>query len=108
MAFLFAALTVATFTRLIVHDTLLAPLRRRWTTAAPSWVVKLLSCPWCISAWLSAAVTVPLAVMGLAPLPVLFWAGAWQAGKMLFWATEMMSRFGVDAPIEFTEVDDDA
>lgn len=54
--------------------------RSRWS---PPWLADLLSCPWCASGWVSAAVTAGTwGVVGL-PVPVLVWLAVWAAGALL-------------------------
>jgi len=65
-----------------VHDGVLERyvVRKDWV---PVFFAELLSCPWCVSAWVAAGVTAGVwAVSGL-PLPVLYWAATWALGALL-------------------------
>lgn len=105
MTWLFiGAAVVAQCARVIVNDTILDRPRRWWGVHLPSWWVKLLGCPWCVTAWLSAAVTVPLAVTNHAPLPGLWWLAQWRLAIILYWVGEALARYGVDSPIEYKEI----
>ncbi len=58
----------------------------RWVDRTP-WIplffAELMSCPWCVSAWLSAGlVTGTWAVTGL-PAPLLLWPASWALGALL-------------------------
>lgn len=49
----------------------------------PLFFAELMSCPWCVSAWLSAGlVTGTWAVTGL-PVPLLLWPASWALGALL-------------------------
>jgi hypothetical protein len=54
--------------------------RASWS---PFWLAELLSCPWCASGWIAAAVTAGTwAVAGL-PVPVLVWLAVWAVGALI-------------------------
>ena len=60
--------------------------RHVWAERTP-WIplffAELMSCPWCVSAWLSAGlVTGTWAVAGL-PVPLLLWPSTWALGALL-------------------------
>lgn len=49
----------------------------------PLFFAELMSCPWCVSAWLSAGIiTGTWAVTGL-PVPLLLWLASWAVGALL-------------------------
>lgn len=49
----------------------------------PLFFAELMSCPWCVSGWLSAGiVTGTWAVTGL-PVPLLLWPASWALGALL-------------------------
>lgn len=54
--------------------------RSRWS---PYWLAELVSCPWCVSGWLAAALTVAVAFTIGAPAPVLVWGAIWGASSLL-------------------------
>lgn len=54
----------------------------RWRHS-PVWLAELLSCPWCASGWVSAAlVAVTSGTVGL-PAPFLVWPAVWGASALL-------------------------
>ena len=60
MLFTLAFLATARITRFFSDDILAAPIRRWWKNHAPGRITKqLITCPWCLSIWLS--ITVPAA-----------------------------------------------
>ena len=53
------------------------------TPWVPLFFAELMSCPWCVSAWISAGlVTGTWAVAGL-PVPLLLWPAVWALGALL-------------------------
>lgn len=49
----------------------------------PLFFAELMSCPWCVSGWVSAGVTAGVwATVGL-PVPVLVWPAVWAVGALL-------------------------
>jgi hypothetical protein len=60
--------------------------RHLWATRSarvPLFFAELMSCPWCVSAWISAGlVTGTWAVTGL-PVPLLLWLATWALGALL-------------------------
>ncbi|MER7488738.1 DUF1360 domain-containing protein [Streptomyces sp. NPDC126497] len=54
--------------------------RARWS---PHWLAELISCPWCVSGWLSAAITAGVALTVGVPAPVLVWGAVWGASALL-------------------------
>ena len=105
-----ATLAVLRGTRLVTTDEVTAPLRlavlRRWPSrveppthphtgqemgdggrAVPSWPVKLISCNWCVSFWLSGAVALGLHYSGFVPTwrwtVLAWWALAGSSGAAL-------------------------
>jgi len=62
MLFTLAFLATARITRFFSDDILAAPIRRWWKNHAPGRITKqLITCPWCLSIWLS--ITVPAAYL---------------------------------------------
>lgn len=54
--------------------------RAQWS---PAWLGELITCPWCASAYVSAAVVgASWAMYGL-PAPVLVWLGVWALGALI-------------------------
>jgi hypothetical protein len=54
--------------------------RKSWS---PYWLAELLTCPWCVSGWLSAALTAAVAFTVGVPAPVLVWGAVWGASALL-------------------------
>jgi hypothetical protein len=54
--------------------------RSRWS---PYWLAELVSCPWCVSGWLAAALTAAVAFTVGVPAPVLVWGAVWGASALL-------------------------
>ena len=57
--------------------------RTRTVQRGPSWLGELVSCHYCASGWLAAAVVAFADLAGPVPLPVLVWGSAWAAGAGL-------------------------
>ncbi len=75
-------LTSARVTRLTVADKFppIARLRSR-LSAHGDWQAYLLSCPWCMGAWVALAVTAVTELVYGLPAPLLVWpAVAWASG----------------------------
>lgn len=61
-------------------------VQNRWVTRArwsPYWLADLVSCPWCVSGWLAAALTAAVALTVGLPAPVLVWGAVWGASALL-------------------------
>jgi hypothetical protein len=54
--------------------------RAKWS---PYWLAELVSCPWCVSGWLGAALTAAVALTVGVPAPVLVWGAVWGASALL-------------------------
>lgn len=54
--------------------------RARWS---PHWLAELVTCPWCVSGWISAAVTAAVAFTVGVPAPVLVWGAVWAGAALL-------------------------
>lgn len=54
--------------------------RARWS---PYWLAELVSCPWCVSGWLAAALTIAVAFTVGIPAPALVWGAVWGASSLL-------------------------
>lgn len=54
--------------------------RSKWS---PHWLAELVSCPWCVSGWLAAALTAAVAFTVGVPAPVLVWGAVWGASALL-------------------------
>ena len=48
------------------------------------WLQDMLTCPWCLTVWTSAAVTAAVAIFHPIPLDVLYWLGTC-TGALVFW-----------------------
>lgn len=54
--------------------------RSKWS---PYWLAELVSCPWCVSGWLAAALTAAVALTVGVAAPVLVWGAVWGASALL-------------------------
>lgn len=54
--------------------------RAKWS---PYWLADLVSCPWCVSGWLAAALTTAVALTVGVPAPLLVWGAVWGASALL-------------------------
>lgn len=54
--------------------------RAKWS---PYWLAELVSCPWCVSGWLAAALTAAVALTVGVPAPLLVWGAVWGASALL-------------------------
>lgn len=50
---------------------------------SPYWLAELVSCPWCVSGWLAAALTAAVALTVGVPAPALVWGAVWGASSLL-------------------------
>ncbi len=75
-------LTSARVTRLVVADSFPPIARLRSRLSAPGgWRAYLLSCPWCMGAWVALGVTLGTEAWYGLPAPLLVWpAVAWASG----------------------------
>lgn len=55
---------------------------KRWGWS-PWWLADLLSCPWCASGWVAAAVTAGTWWWVGLPVPVLVWLAVWAVGALI-------------------------
>lgn len=55
----------------------------RRSKRSPYWLAELVSCPWCVSGWLAAALTTSVALTVGVPAPVLVWGAVWGASALL-------------------------
>jgi hypothetical protein len=55
----------------------------RRSKRSPYWLAELVSCPWCVSGWLAAALTTAVALTVGVPAPVLVWGAVWGASALL-------------------------
>jgi hypothetical protein len=53
--------------------------RAKWS---PYWLAELVSCSWCVSGWLAAALTAGVAFTVGVPAPVLVWGAVWGASAL--------------------------
>jgi hypothetical protein len=54
--------------------------RAKWS---PHWLAELITCPWCVSGWLSAAITAGVAFTVGVPAPLLVWGAVWAGAALL-------------------------
>jgi hypothetical protein len=55
----------------------------RRSKRSPYWLAELVSCPWCVSGWLAAALTAAVAFTVGIPAPLLVWGAVWGASALL-------------------------
>lgn len=55
---------------------------RRWRWA-PQWLADLVSCAWCASGWVAAAVTAGTWATAGLPVPLLVWLAVWAGGALI-------------------------
>lgn len=55
----------------------------RRSRRSPYWLAELVSCPWCVSGWLAAALTAAVAFTVGVPAPLLVWGAVWGASSLL-------------------------
>lgn len=81
-------LASARLTRLAVEDTIF-DRPREYLAGLNWWLEKLLECPWCASAYTTAALVGGAMVVTSVPLPVAAYFAAWQVAVTAFWVTEL-------------------
>lgn len=64
----------------IAHEMNRYVRRSKWS---PYWLAELVSCPWCVSGWLAAALTAAVALTVGVPAPLLVWGAVWGASALL-------------------------
>jgi Protein of unknown function (DUF1360) len=77
-------------TRLVTTDTF-PPIQaaREWVEArGPGWLGKLVTCSWCASAYVTAALVVGIELCSRQPVPVpaVFWLAVWAVAALVAWA----------------------
>lgn len=55
-------------------------IRAKWS---PYWLAELITCPWCSSAYIAAALVTGTAFTVGLPAPLLCWPAVWMAGALL-------------------------
>lgn len=88
----FLSLVTWRVTRFVLNDTLIEELRSKvlgWLGRAPqsTWRLKLmelLTCPFCFSVWVAAAVTAGWDIYGSVPAPIAVWLAV-AGGTMVVW-----------------------
>jgi hypothetical protein len=55
-------------------------VRKSWS---PYWLAELITCPWCSSAYIAAALVSGAAIIVGLPAPLLCWPAVWMAGALL-------------------------
>lgn len=58
----------------------------RWVERSswvPYWLSELISCPWCVSGWVSLALVAATAATTGVPAPLLVWPAVWAGGAVL-------------------------
>jgi hypothetical protein len=61
-------------------------VQHRWVTRrswSPYWLADLVSCPWCVSGWLAAALTAAVALTVGVPAPFLVWGAVWAGSALI-------------------------
>jgi hypothetical protein len=85
------ALAAARLTRLVVDDVIFDQPRAWLVTRLDGKLEKLITCPWCISAWLSAGVLVLAWAVHPIEVPVLAWLAVWWGACAGYFALEAIA-----------------
>lgn len=93
-----ASLAVARSVRLIVDDTLLDVPRDWLLPKLGKYPKKLLTCPWCLSAWISAGVTGWFWAAHTLAMPLLSWGACWWGACAGYWFTEVLAGWHEGPP----------
>lgn len=93
LAVLLIGLLAGRLVRLVADDTIFE-LPRRWLEGHLHGKLEILvTCPWCLSFWLTGAVWLPTwAALGL-EAPLLVAGAAWWVSCAAYWVTEALARF---------------
>lgn len=83
-------------TRLVVKDAILNRPRALLLRHAPAKVIEGTLCPWCVSAYLTAAVVALVVVWGSVELPVVVWLAAWGVAVVVFQLAELLAKLATD------------
>lgn len=99
-------LAAARLTRLVLLDSILERPRAWWQaklgewataddkrrrTSSGKWLLALLECPFCFSAWVSAGLIGVTWLVGThVPLPVFAWLAAWWVACFAYWLLELV------------------
>lgn len=78
-------------TRLVVDDTLLDSQRLWLMRRAPALVVRLITCPWCVSFWATLAVWGATWIFVPMGAPVLVGLAAWGFAQLVYFAAEYLA-----------------
>ena len=79
-----AAFTTFQLTRLVVRDSIFDRPRGWIVGRAPEWFVELITCPWCVSAYLAAGVVAVLNVSVSTPAPIVLWLSIWGMATLIY------------------------
>lgn len=89
---LVVGLASARVTRLVVDDTIFDVPRDWLNDIAPPFIVALIACPWCVSAYTTAAVVGGAQALASVPLPLLVWFAGWEVACMAYWWVARVSE----------------
>lgn len=95
---LLAGLACGRATRLVVGDTFPFGPAQDWLKRnhEDSWLQLMVSCPWCLSGWLTLAATVGLEARHSVPAPPLAWFAAWWVAVTSYWISEVLAKYGAE------------
>ena len=83
----------ARLTRLVYEDTIFDGPRNWLLGWVPNKVAELLTCPWCISAYTTAATVIGFDLFVSVPLPFAAWLAAWWVACFAYWAGAAVSKY---------------
>jgi len=109
-AFIVAALAVGRATRLVINDRFPFARPQAWLheTDEGAWFQVMVTCPWCLSGWLSLLTLGVLEWRYSVPLPAVVWFGLWWSAVAAYWLLELLAKYGAsDEPPPYIDLDDD-
>lgn len=80
--------------RFLVDDTLIDRQRNWFLSHFEGKWYELFTCPWCLSAYISAGVVLATWIFQPMLLPLLMWFAVWWGGLFAYWTTECLARYG--------------
>lgn len=81
---LVCALATFRLTRLVVRDSIFDRPRAAVVARAPEWLVELITCPWCISAYLALGTVLVANVSVSVPAPAVTWMATWGLSTLVY------------------------
>lgn len=89
---LLAGLASARLVRLIREDAIFNRPRNWVYGWAPDKLVEFLRCPWCVSAYTTAAMIWAFDYVGSVPTPFVVWLAAWWVAVVAYFAAAALSK----------------